>query len=64
MFNYYDLDLIPVILTNFKINNIIISGMSNEQIINKIIYYCNENNASFVGIDLKIKRIILLMIIP
>ena len=52
MFNYYNLDAIPIILSKFKVKNIIVSGMSDTDVITKIKEYCDETDVSFIGIDL------------
>lgn len=51
MFKYYKLDAIPIILDNFKVENIIISGLSDKKTVNHIIKYCNDTNAKYIAID-------------
>ena len=48
---YYDLGAIPIILDRFKIKNIVISGLSNNNFIEMILNYCEENNVSYLAID-------------
>ena len=45
MFNVGN-DIIPIILTEFKVNNIIISGSSND-ITENVIEYCDNNGISY-----------------
>ena len=51
MNNFYDIDIIPFILKRFKVNNIIISDLSDKNILHEILNYSNENNASIVSIN-------------
>ena len=51
MTNYYSLDVIPIILNLFKVKNIVISGLSDEETLNYIFNYCNVNDASYIAID-------------
>lgn len=51
MINYYSLEIIPIILKRFKVNNIIISGLSDEGVVNQILKYCDVNNTSYNAID-------------
>ncbi len=53
MFKYYKLDIIPIILDNFKVENIIISGLSDKKTVNHIIKYCNDTNTKYTAIDSK-----------
>ena len=46
MFDYYNLDIIPIILKRFKVNNIVISGTLDNDTLHQIINYC-ENNSSY-----------------
>ena len=57
MFNYYKLDVIPIILNRFKVNNIILTGSLNEETMNQILKYCDDTNCSYdniLGHDSKI----------
>ena len=51
MSNFYDLSIIPAILKKFKVNNIILSGIHDKNVLNQIVYHCDSNNASFTSID-------------
>ena len=53
MSNYYDLDILPIILNKFKVNNVIISGVSDEAYVNKVLEYCNTKHVSYTVIDSK-----------
>ena len=53
MYNYYDLDIIPIILSRFKVNHIIISGFDDKSVVNLIFKYCDDNAASYTAIDFK-----------
>ena len=53
MYNYYSLDIIPIILNRFKVKNIVISGLGEESTVNQILNYCDSNDASYVAIDSK-----------
>ena len=51
MSNFYDLGIIPAILKKFKVNNIILSGIHDKNVLNQIVYHCDTFNASFKSID-------------
>ncbi|WP_406535128.1 hypothetical protein [Methanobrevibacter sp.] len=51
MFDYYELDIIPIILNRFKVKNIIISGTSDKETIKQILEYCNTSSSSYIAID-------------
>lgn len=52
MVDYYNLDIIPIILNRFKANNIVISGLSDEELIHQVLDYCNDKEeASYIAID-------------
>ena len=51
MTNYYDVDIIPIILNIFKVSEIVICGMSDEKIINLIFDYCDDKDISYTMID-------------
>ena len=53
MFNYYELDVIPIILESFKANNIIICGLYDDDTINQISSYCKVNGALVTAINSK-----------
>ena len=53
MYNYYNLDIIPIILNRFKVNNIVISGVGDKPIVDMILKYCDVNDASYIAIDSK-----------
>ena len=52
MSNYYNLNSISVILDKFKINNMIISGILDDDVINIILKYVEDNNISIKFIEL------------
>ena len=47
MINYYVLDIIPIILNKFKVNNIILNGVLDEELMNQILKYCGDNNCKY-----------------
>lgn len=51
MFNYYNLNTIPIILNRFKVNNIVICGLPDESIVNQIFEYCDNDSKSCIAID-------------
>lgn len=51
MYNYYDIDVIPIILNQFKVNDIIICGISDKVLLSKIFEYCDEKDAYYTAID-------------
>lgn len=53
MFKVYDIDIIEMILNEFKIDNIVLSGLSDEKIVKIILDYCDKNDASYTAIDSK-----------
>lgn len=54
MYNYYDLNTIPIILNEFKVNKIVISGILDVETLKQILSFRDESNDSNV---LKIKVI-------
>ena len=52
MSNYYNLNSISVILDKFKVNNVIISGILDDDVINIILKYAKDNNISIKFIEL------------
>ena len=52
MSNYYNLNSISVILDKFKVNNVIISGILDDDVINIILKYVEDNNISIKFIEL------------
>lgn len=52
MFKVYDIDIIPMILKAFKVNNIVLSGLSDDKIVKMVLDYC-DNDSSYVAIDSK-----------
>ena len=57
MFNFFDLKMIPTFLSRFKVENVLIIGLSNELIIKNIFSFCEDNNCSLCTIDSKIDGI-------
>lgn len=53
MYNYYSLDILPIILNRFKVHDIVISGLGDEKTVNHILQYCKLDGASYVAIDSK-----------
>ena len=51
MYNYYDLDILPNILNKFKVNNVVISGISDITYVDKVLEYCDEKDVSYTKID-------------
>lgn len=43
MFNYYDIEIIPIILNRFKVRNIVVCGDLEEKTLNQILGYCKNN---------------------
>lgn len=52
MVNYYKSDIIPIILNRFKVNDIVIKGFFEEEIMNQVLMYCNDNDVHYSMIDL------------
>lgn len=52
MFNYYELDIIPIILNRFKVNNLVICGFPDVKTTEFIVNYCDESDASYIAISL------------
>ena len=42
MQNFYDMDIIPIILKAFKVNNVVVSGVKDNNLINAISTYSNK----------------------
>lgn len=51
MFDYYGLDIIPIILNRFKVNNIVVCGFPDVETTTFIFNYCDEYDASYIAID-------------
>lgn len=51
MFNYYSLDIIPIILTRFKVSKILATNLPDEKISEQILNYCECNNAFYEVLD-------------
>ena len=51
MADYYNLDIIPIILTRFKVTDIVITGSYDKNIFNQVSTYCDKNDVSFIAID-------------
>ncbi|WP_407454706.1 hypothetical protein [Methanobrevibacter sp.] len=50
MFNYYDVDVIPIILNRFKVKEIVVCGKFDEQILNQI-SECDVNSIQYISKD-------------
>lgn len=50
MLNFYDIDLIPIILERFKVSNIVTCDLLDENVLLKIKEYSKDNNASIISI--------------
>lgn len=48
MLNYYDLDIIPIILKQFKVKNIVIGGSLDQNVFEFISEYCKDNDTSYI----------------
>ena len=53
MFNYYKLDIIPIILERFKVKTIISTGIIDEETFKFILDFCDANNSSNFASDSK-----------
>ena len=53
MFNFFKLDIIPTFLSKFKVEKVLLIGLSNENIINEVISFCIENYSILFAIDSK-----------
>lgn len=53
MYNYYDLSIIPIILTRFKVNDVVMAGIPEKQTANQIFKYCEDNDKSCTVVDLE-----------
>lgn len=47
MYNYYSLEIIPIILNRFKVNNIVLKGILDNETMNSILKYCDNNNCIY-----------------
>lgn len=54
MFNFFKLNIIPTFLSKFKVEKVLLIGLSNENILNEVISFCIENNSILFAIDSKI----------
>lgn len=50
MFNYYNLDIIPIILNIFKINTIVLKGVLDEGTMKQVLKYCENNTCKYNNI--------------
>lgn len=53
MVEYYKLDIIPIILNIFNVNDVVLCGVLDEKTHNQVMFYCDENDASCRVIDLQ-----------
>ena len=54
MSNYYNLNIIPIILNRFKVNDVVICGLDDDDsTINIVLKYCDMNDVSYTAIDSK-----------
>ena len=51
MFNYYKLEIIPIILNMFKVNNLVISGMPTNETSEQIFKFIGEKNIHYTIIE-------------
>ena len=51
MFDYYDISIIPMILSSFNVQNVIMCGLSDKDVTDYVLSYCLENNHNFIAID-------------
>lgn len=51
LYKFYDIDIIPIILKRFEIQEIIVSGVPDSLVLNEIFEYCENNNAQNILID-------------
>ena len=57
MFKYYSDNVIPIILTRFKVNKVVLCGINDEDITNQILKFCDTENASYIAIDSEIDKL-------
>jgi len=53
MFDYYKLDIIPIILNRFKVKDIVLCGISDKNTLNQVLNYCETNSSTYIAIDLE-----------
>ena len=53
MYDYFELNAIPILLDKFKVNKLVLTGSNNIEIVNLILKYCIDYNASYVEFELK-----------
>ena len=53
MYSCYKLNILPIILNRFKVNKVILCGLSDGEMLNQIWEYCNVNDSSYTAIDLE-----------
>lgn len=53
MFNYYNLEVLPIILNRFNVDNIIISGYLTKNTLKHVLKYCEDRNISYNLLDSK-----------
>ena len=51
MVNFYDMNILPIILKRFKVNQVVISQINNEKVCEKLNKYINDNDASLTTIN-------------
>ena len=44
MFNYYELDIIPIILNRFKVHDLVLKGILDNEVMDHILKYCENND--------------------
>lgn len=54
MFNFFDLKIIPIFLSRFKVEKVVVIGLSNVNIIEEVISFCIENDSLLYAIDSEI----------
>ena len=50
---YYKLDIIPIILKRFKVDNVVISGLDDKSTVEIVLKYCDINDVPYTAIDSK-----------
>lgn len=47
MFNYYNSDIIPIILNRFKVHNLVLKGILDNEVMDYILKYCENNDCVY-----------------
>lgn len=51
MFKYYSLEILPIIFNRFKVGNIVLDGILDNETMNQVLKYCESNDFSYTNIS-------------